>query len=84
MLKIPNKIHCVSVHGIQCECFHEAQIFSFCKMLSSDHEDEMMRNELHEVVCPGMADSNLNNDRVTFLQIRTRFFFDIFRNVSAN
>ena len=29
MLKISNGIHCISIHGIQCECFHQAQIIRF-------------------------------------------------------
>ena len=51
ILKIPNGTHCISIHGIQCECFHQAQIFRFCKMLSNNDQEKIMMNELH-AVCP--------------------------------
>ena len=51
MLKIPNGIHFISIHVIQCGCFHQVQIFRFCKILSNNDQEQMMSNELH-AVCP--------------------------------
>ena len=51
--KTPSGIHCISIRGIQCECFHQARTFiKFCKMLSNNPHEQMMRNKLH-AVCPG-------------------------------